>query len=206
MLEVSESRFFLGASIDQSAADFHVERHRCARTHLAEPLRIDVLRKSPKAKHRHINRPPFPRSRLDEIAAAAGAVMLAKRLVGFDLYLTGFRTRPLMAVPCVAVHGEVTSHLISGPATSCCASPQADRTTQPASPQEGYLMVVGLLNCHASVHSPKEKRASVRSRQPEPSQPTISVSNAGMVRDLHSQIGHVDVRVPGRGAQTLVAE
>jgi hypothetical protein len=103
VLEVSESRFFLGVAIDQSAADFHVERHRRARTHLFKPLPADVIRKSPKAKHRHVNRPPFTRPRLDEISAAAGAVMLAERLVGIDLYLAGFRTRPLMAVPCGAV-------------------------------------------------------------------------------------------------------
>jgi hypothetical protein len=35
--------------------------------------------------------------------------MLAKRgFAGLDLYLAGFLTRPLMAVPCVAAHGRAT--------------------------------------------------------------------------------------------------
>ena len=34
--------------------------------------------------------------------------MLAKRFVVLDLYLARFRTRPLMAVPRVAIHREAT--------------------------------------------------------------------------------------------------
>ncbi len=64
--------------IDQSAANFIVERHRRARTHLSNPLGTDLIGEPSKAEYRDVNRPSFSRQGLDEIASAPGAVMLAK--------------------------------------------------------------------------------------------------------------------------------
>ena len=100
----AQSQFLFCVMISQSVANFHVESHRCARTHLSQPLRTDMVRQSPEAEHRYVNRPSFPGQRLDEITPATGTVMLAKWFVGLDLYQAGFLTRPLMAVPCLAAH------------------------------------------------------------------------------------------------------
>jgi hypothetical protein len=94
--------------INQPVADLRVKSHRDARTHFSEPLGADLIGESAKAEYRDENRPSFPRQGLDEITFATGAMMLAKRFVGLDLYLTRFLARPLMAVPCVAIHRKLS--------------------------------------------------------------------------------------------------
>jgi hypothetical protein len=97
----------LGVVINQSIADFAIERHRRAGTHFSKPSFADLIGKPSKAKYRDVNGPSFSRQRLDEITSATGTVILAKWFIGLDLYLSGLLTRPTMAVPSVAVHGGV---------------------------------------------------------------------------------------------------
>ena len=95
-----------GVTVNQSVTDFPVVSHDFARTHFSKPPGTDLIGKSAEAKYRDVNRPPFPRQRLDEITRTTGAVMLPKWFIVFDLDLTRSRTGPLMAVPCVAIHGK----------------------------------------------------------------------------------------------------
>jgi hypothetical protein len=92
---------------NQFAADFDVMREWCAGTQLPDPLFSNQIRKFPEAKYRNVNSVSFAGLLVfDEITPASGTVMLNERFTGFDFYLPPPSAGPLMAVPCVAIHGK----------------------------------------------------------------------------------------------------
>jgi hypothetical protein len=90
---------------DQFAADFEVERQRCPRTHLGEPLSIDLVGQHSKAEYRDIDSVCFTAGWIfDEITPASGAMTLYERIAGLDFNLASAGAGPPMAAPYGAIH------------------------------------------------------------------------------------------------------
>jgi hypothetical protein len=107
------AEFLLGVMFNQSGTvmfnqpgtDFDVNWQWRAGTHFAQPLHADLIGKFPEVEDRDVNRVSFSgRGVFDEIAHASGTVTLHHRFARFYFYLSRIRTRPFVAVPCVAIH------------------------------------------------------------------------------------------------------